>query len=933
MEEEKILKIGGKGFWAIRPRGDRRLRFTTFGGLDLFPFFRQGPRVRGGWVLKLFSGKDHGGYGFFLILTVVGLGSTFEIGTTNKYSYETTVAVTEKCGLDSESPVGHSLKANVHITGVWKSPQNDLKKLLKIEILKPKLSVSTKSGLSEHRSELNKLSSSASYVLWEDGVPKKIWDDPAEHYTLRNLKRGIVSFLQHRRKDQDTRETDVSGECDVIYKIEGNSIRRRKGNCIHSKFDKSLSQGNGIRSASTVHQSTTDCEWKDGKISKCKSTEYVKLYSNAWHRPSLCVDERSGLALDDTGKDANIFQNEDLESVIEELKKSQAGLEAGILETVLVMNEEKPKKRQLKPTITRLQKDLATENLATVSSVKAFYKLLPIIRTSSAEEILQVLKNDKFEDVMPQILDLVAACATKNCLKAAFEFFDDETEYNALLERFIVSLSILPRPSADFIKQLRDFLEKDRGDLVESSVLMTLGTILKTYAQNPAVADLKVIEDTRIYLEEGLKKCDPESEFCTLNYLRSLRNAALPRSARVFLEYAVKGGKDALEAVLGLKNIPIHLLPPENQPELLKVFHQIGAFQDRSTRAFAAELLLKQHPNRGVLKSILKALSNDDDIEFAAFLASKIDHLMSLDPKLRKSIADILSDKDINYYLTLAQKGQSSLFRRHMVSVEGTNVTYGLEMEMLEGGMLKRTVFDVSFENAAGDQSLLSVGLFASGLGSVAGQSSETEEEEDSNPTAGMNLGFLDSYLRPYVFFRSTSELMGHAWSGTASEQTPVLQCILSFSDDEKVVVLSNGMIVRGQLRGVLSADSSASAKISLWNRNSKSLVKSDASLLVRGVVTLDAGFVVTQGTIQFSGESGIDFKVDLDFYESPFTTCLQMEHPDVTVKSDVFRSVKIPATDYELKRTKRKTISIPGRSFAFNEKNDEMCQTLNSET
>ncbi|GBM39945.1 hypothetical protein AVEN_134037-1, partial [Araneus ventricosus] len=57
------------------------------------------------------------------------------------------------------------------------------------------------------------------------------------------------------------------------------------------------------------------------------------------------------------------------------------------------------------------------------------------------------------------------------------------------------------------------------------------------------------------------------------------------------------------------------------------------------------------------------------------------------------------------------------------------------------------------------------------------------------------------------------------------------------------------------------------------------------ASLLVRGIVTLDAGFVVTQGTIQFSGESGIDFKVDLDFYEAPFTTCMQMEHPDITVK------------------------------------------------
>ncbi|GBM44303.1 hypothetical protein AVEN_213469-1, partial [Araneus ventricosus] len=117
---------------------------------------------------------------------------------------------------------------------------------------------------------------------------------------------------------------------------------------------------------------------------------------------------------------------------------------------------------------------------------------------------------------------------------------------------------------------------------------------------------------------------------------------------------------------------------------------------------------------------------------------------------------------------------------------------------MLDGGLLKRTVFDVSFENAAGDESLLSVGLFASGLGSVASGESSESEEEDSSPTAGMNLGFLDSYLRPYVFFRSTSELMGHAWSGTASEQTPVLQ-VGKKSLKEQMAQLS--LLVNAQLK------------------------------------------------------------------------------------------------------------------------------------
>ncbi|GIY53813.1 microsomal triglyceride transfer protein large subunit [Caerostris darwini] len=874
------------------------------------------------------------GYRVLLFLAIAALSSGFEIGTINKYSYETKVVVNEKCGLENDSPVGHSLRANVHLTAVWENTEKPSKRLIKIEVLNSKLSVTKKTGFNANPSELDKLSSSASYILLDDGTPKTIWDDSNEHLSLRNLKRGIASLLQYRKENQDAREIDVSGECDVIYQIEGKNIRRRKGNCAHSQFDKTFSQPFGIRSASAAHQSTTDCEWnteKNPTVSKCTSTEYVKLFSNAWHRPSLCVDDKSELIFEGTEKEKKIYENKEIESVIEELKKSQSGLEENNLEIILVLKEEQPKKRQLKPTITRLEKDLTIKNLATLKSVKAFYKLLPMIRTSSTEEILQVLKNDKWENIKPQLFDLVSACATKSCLKAAFEFFEGEKEFNKLLERFLISLSILPRPTAAFIKELRDFLEKDPEEYIQTTALMTLGTILKTYAENSAIVDPKVVEDTRIFLEKGLKKCSKDSEFCTLNYLRSLRNAARPRSAPLFLEYAAKGGKDALEAVLGLKNIPIHLLPRENQAQLLKIFNEIGASQDRSTRAVAAELLLKQHPSTDVLKNILKALLDQNDEEFSTFLASKIMNLISEDQVLRSNILKLLPEKDINYYDALAQNGQSSLFRRPMVSVEGTNVTYGLEMESLKGGLLKRTVFDVSFENRAGDSSLLSVGLFASGLASVAGDSSASDD--DSSPTAGMNLGFLDSYLRPYVFFRSTSELMGHAWAGTASEQTPVLQCILAFSDDEKVIVLSNGMTVRGQMRGVLSVDASASAQISLWNRNSKSLVKNEGALLVRGVVTVDAGFVVSRGTIQFSGQSSIDFKVDLDFYKSPFTTCLQMDHPDISVNFDVFRSVNVPEVKFELKRTKKRTISIPGRSFAFNEKNNGMCQRLYSDS
>ncbi|KFM79183.1 Microsomal triglyceride transfer protein large subunit, partial [Stegodyphus mimosarum] len=287
----------------------------------------------------------------------------------------------------------------------------------------------------------------------------------------------------------------------------------------------------------------------------------------------------------------------------------------------------------------------------------------------------------------------------------------------------------------------------------------------------------------------------------------------------------------------------------------------------------------------------------------------KISHILSKNEELRSRVMKILDDKEISHYYSLAQKGSSSLFTRPLLSADGINVTYGIEMEMLDGGLLKRSSFDVDFETSVGISNLLSVGMFAEGLSSIAGDSSG---EEGVDPTAGMELTFLESSLRPYVFFSSTSELMGHAWSGTASEPTPALQGIFALSDDKNLLVLNNGMIAQLELRGVLSVDLSASIQISLWNRNSQSQVKNAAALLMVGVATVDSDIAKTQGAFNFMGQSAIEFKTDLEFYESPFKMCLQMDHPDVIIKRNFQRSFEITGSKFLVKKSKKRKRLIP---------------------
>lgn len=75
--------------------------------------------------------------------------------------------------------------------------------------------------------------------------------------------------------------------------------------------------------------------------------------------------------------------------------------------------------------------------------------------------------------------------------------------------------------------------------------------------------------------------------------------------------------------------------------------------------------------------------------------------------------------------------------------------------------------------------------MFAGGLSSFVSsdkdEDDEIEEEEDS-ATAGMELTVLGSQIRPFVFFSGKSELMGHVWSGTASEKTAAFQVPFNFS-------------------------------------------------------------------------------------------------------------------------------------------------------
>ena len=114
-------------------------------------------------------------------------------------------------------------------------------------------------------------------------------------------------------------------------------------------------------------------------------------------------------------------------------------------------------------------------------------------------------------------------------------------------------------------------------------------------------------------------------------------------------------------------------------------------------------------------------------------------------------------------------------------------------------------------------------GLFTGGLTSFMGGSSDDEDTEDA--TAGMEITLSSILLRPLVFFSGQGELMGHVWSGTASERTSALQATVLLQDHRQSLALQSGFVAVLDVLGAVSFDFGGEIQISIWNRNSHSVV------------------------------------------------------------------------------------------------------------
>lgn len=98
----------------------------------------------------------------------------------------------------------------------------------------------------------------------------------------------------------------------------------------------------------------------------------------------------------------------------------------------------------------------------------------------------------------------------------------------------------------------------------------------------------------------------------------------------------------------------------------------------------------------------------------------------------------------------------------------------------------------------------------------------ESEEVSDENANAGMEITVQGSYLRPLQFFNGQGELMGHVWSGTASEPTPAYLANTLLHDHHESLQLQNGATVQIDTESAMSIDLNGAIQLSIWGRNAR---------------------------------------------------------------------------------------------------------------
>lgn len=887
----------------------------------------------------------------FTLLLILAVFSSkawqFELGTTYNYEYTTAVLMNEPAPLSGSNSskakgtdVGYQITASVDLTSVWQDPHDPTHILLELSMNKPKLSIQTRKahtpdGFAGHASMLDEMQNTEPIFLdWFDGRIRKVFLAKSESISLKNIKKGIASLFQFQSTAMAVDELDTSGSCHATYKVsEKNSMVKTKSNCQHHKPTESFARKEKILGISAETDYNTKYTLKgDSKIiSTASSTELHSLRVHLRSQAGASIISRQSMRLKKETNGGKKYGSPAITQVIETVSKSR-GKE--LVEDVLQVEEEPTickglSCKGLVYAVKQVAKQLHSSQLATTAAAEAFVALVPIVRQSSKSDMLKVLLDKANKVNLPQLIDVVAAAQTVESHEAVVEVVKFHLkEDDELAERYLTTVSLSTRPSEFLLKDLLRLLkDKIKNEKLRETALLCLASVSKTFNSDAKNLNSPLVTDIRQYFLDSLRACDTDP--CRQLYLRVLKNLAMPDTVSIILEYVDSAEKKtSVSAVKALTAMPPHVIDSHIKAKLENVYFQVGRRYDSSARTLALDILLNHQPESEFLRNVLGSLSSKYALEISTYTLQRLVEFAGKCPTIRSRIQQILAaDLSISNYHTFSQNGKSTAFSRDLYRNINGNGTFSSSTEAV-GGTMKRSSFDIHLGKDSDSMHILSFGLFTGGLGSFVSSGASDDEPDTEDATAGMEVTLGGVQLRPMVFFEGQGELMGHVWSGTASERTSALQATILLHDHHQTILLQNGFPVVFDLLSSVSFDFGGEIQISLWNRNSHSIVDNVAAWNLDGSLSLASPLIKSRVEFTVGAQAKIDFVSDVSFADGVLL-CLRMGQNKFAIDSVTQKHESIPGSRHWIHKKKSRQEIVPGRTYALNGKNSLLCNEM----
>ncbi|CAH1108236.1 unnamed protein product [Psylliodes chrysocephalus] len=873
-------------------------------------------------------------YGFVLLSSASGDFSDvniFENGQSLRYKLQSTILLNER-NLSAKN-VGFFIDGEVTIDSIWTHGDQ---KLLKIEIKSPKLHIRSRKapspdGFIPHSSKLDNIENNPFFIVWNKGIIENTFIAKNEPVSLKNIKKGISSLFQFQLLDGETTETDSSGKCSVTYTSSSPStFTKTKNQCASGDFDY-INNPNHILGVKIDSTRTVDYELASNPfiIKSIILKESHSVFLTAREEMGNHIEAQETLTFIDSKK-ANTVEGTDLEKAIENIS-NKLGVKFN-RETLLTEIEPIQTEDEISfsKKVERMRSQLKIEHMGSTKQAKVFTELVNSARNAPKEDILKTLTTKKNKPILTQLYDILGYVGTLDSHTTVMKnlHFDKEEQID-FSERYLWALSFSSNPNLDVIKDLHNKFNKINSipEKVKETLILTLASMTYRLSKT-AQAKYNIHRDVEETIINNLDYAKNEDKY---KFFRALRNLKSESTVPVLLEYIKKGTqKEGVLAWRAIKDLDSSSTNKDILTAAEKTFFQLDRRHDTSSRTIAADIILQSSLNNELLTKLLNFLtSNDPAYEIKQYLFQRIKMLAESDLTVKNNVEQIIkSNKHLNNYSGTNPRGLSISLTRRFLNHPSSNGSLVTVQEM-KSGVIKRGTIDVVIEKEEFSNELFSLGIFSGGLHTfMSSDNGGNEEADEETATAGIELTVLGTQIRPFVFFSGQGELMGHVWSGTASERTPAYQVLALLHDHLEYIRLGSGFITNINIKGATSMDLSGQIEISLWNRNAESLVQKAAGIVVTGSSTIDTMFVKSLVEFSSSIEPKLNLHSDIDF-SSNLHLCMRLTQPDAVFRHNIYKVERIPGSKHKMRISKYQKYIVPGTTYNINKKNNQMCNAI----